>query len=161
MMIVGSGAISKMSSNYITFKKLITPYPLFTDVCIDDDDGRISKRAMKHIALQHTVEADEALSQLIRLKQQNRKSGLLEAKRCELLIRTRYASVINDQFLGRNLKGDPIVISYHIVIPWYCDPIAILAIHGITVGHRITVGSRKKGRVLFKCKEQCISILLV
>ena len=42
------------------------------------------------MVLEHTEEADSALVQLIALRKQNRKKGLLEAKRCQLLIRTRY-----------------------------------------------------------------------
>ena len=46
----------------------------------DDEDG-LSNRAMNHMALQHNEEADSALAQLLALKKQSRKRGLLEAHR--------------------------------------------------------------------------------
>lgn len=56
-----------------------------------DDDGQGNSKDM---LLQHTSEADGALAQLIKLKKEQRKEGLLAAKKKGYLIRTRAIDIL-------------------------------------------------------------------
>lgn len=60
----------------------------------EDDEEGLSSKAMQHMALQHSEEADEALSQMLALRRQSRKKGMLEAQRNQMLIRTRAIDIL-------------------------------------------------------------------
>ena len=60
----------------------------------EDNEEGLSSKAMQHMALQHSDEADEALSQMLALRRQSRKKGMLEAQRNQMLIRTRAIDIL-------------------------------------------------------------------
>ena len=60
----------------------------------EDDEEGLSSKAMQHMALQHSEEADEALAQMLALRRQSRKKGMMEAQRNQMLIRTRAIDIL-------------------------------------------------------------------
>ena len=67
---------------------------------VADSSGDDSESGSEQ-GLQHTEEADDALVNMLQLKRQNRKKGLLEAKRIQLLNRTRAIDIL-EAIVSRN-----------------------------------------------------------
>ena len=56
----------------------------------EEDDEAVARLVGKNVSvLEHTEEADSALAQMLALRKQNRKKGLLDAKRNQLVVRSR------------------------------------------------------------------------
>ena len=84
----------------------------------DEDEDGLSAKAMHHMALQHSEEADGALVQLLSLRRQSRKRGLMEAQRNQLLIRTRAIDIL--EILVHRAESSTILLPLFLPLLRYC-----------------------------------------